>query len=122
MSDLSGVKVLLVEDEGGVALMLEDMLSHLGCEIVASVARLAEACEVARTVAFDFALLDVNLAGQLVFPVAEILRQRNIPFTFSTGYGQSGIPREFGTYPVLSKPYSIKQLAQVVTGALSHRA
>ena len=105
----SGLRALLVEDEGSIALMLEDMLGALGCEIAASVARLAQACTVARTGSFDFAILDVNLGGELGFPVALILRERGIPFLFSTGYGEGAVPPEFGTYPVLNKPFSKKQ-------------
>src|ERR1051325_3229252 len=105
----SGLRALLVEDEGSIALMLEDMLGALGCEIAASVARLAQACTVARTHSFDFAILDVNLGGELSFPFALILRERGIPFLFSTGYGEGAVPPEFGTYPVLNKPFSKKQ-------------
>jgi CheY-like chemotaxis protein len=112
MTLFSGVRVLVVEDEGAVAMMIEDMLEDLGCEVVASVGRLAEAREVATAAEIDFAMLDVNVAGQLVFPVAEILRDRGIPVLFSTGYGASGLPSEFDGHQVLSKPFSQAQLQQ----------
>jgi DNA-binding response OmpR family regulator len=115
----SGMRALVVEDEGSVALLLEDMLVTLGCEIAASVARLAQACTLAQTGTFDFAILDVNLAGELGFPVAHILRERGIPFLFSTGYGESAVPPEFGNYPVLGKPFSMKQLRETISAALS---
>lgn len=119
MTDLSGLKALVVEDEGGVALLIEDMLLDLGCEIAGSVARVAKACEVARTATFDFAVLDVNLDGEPAFPIASILRERRIPFLFSTGYGESGLPPEFNAHPVLSKPFGMADLRRVIAAALS---
>jgi CheY-like chemotaxis protein len=112
MTHFAGVKVLVVEDEGAVAIMIEDMLEALGCEIVSSAARVAEAREIAATADIDLAVLDVNVAGLPVFPVAEILRERQIPFLFSTGYGASGLPTEFAGQPVLSKPFSEQELQQ----------
>jgi len=115
----SGLRALVVEDEGSIALLLENMLAALGCEVAVSAARVARACTVAQTGSFDFAILDVNLAGELGFPVAHILRERGIPFLFSTGYGEGAVPPEFGTYPVLSKPFSMKQLREIIATALS---
>ena len=87
----SGLRALVVEDEGSIALMLEDMLGALGCEIEASVPRPAQACTVATTGSFDFAILDLNRAGELGFPLAYILRQRrtaaaDIAFTQFNGW------------------------------------
>ncbi|MCT7377307.1 response regulator [Chelativorans salis] len=118
MSELVGLRVLVAEDEGPIALMIEDMLQDLGCEIAASVARLGDAREIAATENLDLAVLDVNLGGHAVFPVAEILRERQIPFVFSTGYGASGLPHEFSAYPVLGKPFSMRQLQQKISLAL----
>lgn len=118
MTELSGLRVLVVEDEGFVALMIEDMLEELGCEVAASVAQLASAREIAATAEIDLAILDVNLDGQPVFPVAEILRERQIPLVFSTGYGISGLPPEFSGHPVLGKPFSIGDLQRTMTLAL----
>lgn len=115
MTSFVGIKVLVVEDEGAVAMMIEEMLEELGCEVVASVARLATALDVARSMEVDLAMLDVNLAGQLVFPVAEVLRARNIPFIFSTGYGASRIPDEFSGCGILHKPFSESELRQKIT-------
>jgi CheY-like chemotaxis protein len=110
MLEFTARRALLVEDEGTVALLIEDMLVELGVIIVASVARLVEACEVARTAEIDFALLDVNLNGEMVFPVAHILRERQIPFMFSTGYGAGGPNKQFDDVPVIGKPFAIGQL------------
>jgi CheY-like chemotaxis protein len=122
MTDYSGLRVLIVEDEGFVAMMIEDMLEELCCELAGSVGKLANACEMASKAEIDFAILDVNLDGQPVFPVAEILRDRDIPFMFSTGYGVSGIPREFSGFPVLGKPFSLDELQRTIALALPQRS
>lgn len=122
MVELAGLKVLLVEDEGPVALMIEDMLLDLGCRIVASAAELDRACELATTADIDFALLDLNLGGSSAMPVAYILKQRGVPFVFSTGYGIGGIPKEFSTRPSLAKPFRFRDLQEGVVRALTlHR-
>jgi CheY-like chemotaxis protein len=118
MDDLSGLKVLVVEDESSVALLIEDMLAELGCEIAASVARLAQACEWAASGAFDLAVLDINLAGEYVFPAARILSSRGIPFLFSTGYGAAGVLAEFNRHPVLTKPFSLYTFKRAIIAAL----
>lgn len=112
MAEVSGARVLLVEDEGLVALMLEDMLEELGLKVVASAAQVKKACELATTESFDLALLDVNLAGDFVFPVARILRDRRIPFLFSTGYGGPPLEEEFRNAPTIGKPFSVDQLSE----------
>ncbi len=104
----AGLRVLLVEDEGTVAFLIEGMLQELGCEVAASVATLAKALNAARAETFDFAVLDVNLDGELVFPVAEILKARKLPFVFSTGYGRAGVPETFKECEVLNKPFAIE--------------
>jgi DNA-binding response OmpR family regulator len=118
MNDLAGRRALLVEDEGGVALLIEDMLFDLGCELAGSAARFNRACEMARSAAADFAVLDVNLDGEPAFPVARILRDRKIPFVFSTGYGAAGMPLEFNGIPVLTKPFVLEELRQAIRAAL----
>jgi DNA-binding response OmpR family regulator len=120
MSGFSLTKVLLVEDEGLVALMIEDILDDLGYELVASVPSLERARALASVAEIDFAILDVNLAGEYSFPAARILRERDIPFLFSTGYGTAGIPPEFQDCPVLAKPFSASALAEAVSAALNH--
>jgi CheY-like chemotaxis protein len=118
MTRFSGIKILLVEDEGFVALMIEDMLQELGCEIVASVARLKEACDIASTAELDLAVLDINLGGERSFPIANILQERGVPFMFSTGYGKNGLPPELSGSPVLSKPFAAKELEETLSSAL----
>jgi CheY-like chemotaxis protein len=107
---MSTARIFLVEDEGLVALMIEDMLEELGLKVVASAAHLTKACELATSGSFDLALLDINLGGEFVFPVARILRDRKIPFLFSTGYGGPSLNEEFRDAPAIGKPFSIDQL------------
>jgi CheY-like chemotaxis protein len=122
VNEFSGISVLVVEDEGGIALLIEDMLEELGCNVVASVAHLAEATEIARTVSADLALLDVNLDGKLVFPVARILLDRGVPVVFSTGYGTGGLPPEFAGCPVIGKTFTVEDLRSAVSVALTRTA
>jgi CheY-like chemotaxis protein len=119
MTEMSGARVLLVEDEGLVALLIEDMLEELGLKVVASAAHVKKACELATTASFDVALLDVNLAGEFVFPVARILRDRRIPFLFSTGYGGPPLEEEFRSAPAIGKPFSIDQLSAKLRAVLA---
>lgn len=118
--DLVGLRILVVEDEGIVAMLVEDMLAELGCEVVGSVATLQKAIEAATNESFDFAMLDVNLDGQPVFPVAKILKSRQLPFLFSTGYGRVGIPSIFQDREVLSKPFAKEVLETTLRMALKN--
>lgn len=118
MNELRGLKALIVEDEAGVALLIEDMLGELGCEVAAWAALLARASGLARTALVDFAVLDVNLNGQPVFPVADILRERGIPFVFSTGYGANGLPEEYRGQPLVTKPFAKEDLERQLLIAL----
>ncbi len=117
---LKGARVLLVEDEALVAMLVEDMLADQGCSVVATGARLDEALGHANdlTLEFDVALLDLNLAGESTFAVASALVERNIPFAFSTGYGVSGLPPEWRDRPTLQKPFTGGDMARVLTQAL----
>jgi CheY-like chemotaxis protein len=119
---LTGKRVLVVEDEAMAAMLLEDVLGGLGCEVVAVVARLDVAEQQAQTATIDVALLDVNLVGQLSYPVAVILRSRNIPFVFSTGYRRIALPAGLQDAVVLSKPYSRFQLANALLRSLGKNA
>lgn len=116
------MRVLVVEDEFAVLLLVEDMLAELGCEIAGTASRLEEAVTLARTLDFDAAVLDVNLNGQPVSPVAEIVAERGVPIVFSTGYGRSGLEPRWRDRPVLQKPYRVEELAAALKDALGATA
>jgi len=111
---LAGLRVLVVEDEMMVSMLIEDMLTDLGCAIVGPASRLDEAMELARATEFDCAVLDVNLGGQPIFPVADLLRERGRPFAFATGYGDAGLRDQDRGAPVLQKPFREGDLARVL--------
>ena len=116
--DMTGLRILVVEDEAAISLLLEDMLLDFGCEIVGPAARLNVALDMAQGDAFDIAILDVNLAGEPIYPVAEALTERNLPFVFSTGYGGAGIKDPYRDRPVVQKPFSQQELKRTLIGAL----
>ena len=107
-------RVLIVEDEMIVSMLLEDFLTDLGCEPVGPAARLDDALTMARNEAIDAALLDLNLNGKETHPVADILMERGIPFAFATGYGPGGIPERYRDGPVLPKPFRRADLERVL--------
>ena len=115
----AGLRILVVEDEVAIAMLLEDMLLDLGAEIVGPAGRLSEAMALAESEAFDFAIVDVNVAGDPVYPVADILARRGIRLAFSTGYGADGIEPAWRDRPVLQKPFSQGDLERVLSAALA---
>jgi CheY-like chemotaxis protein len=104
-SDLSGLRILVLEDTLLVAELIAYELEELGCQTVGPVPRVAQAMTLARTEPLDGALLDINLAGEYCFPVAEILAERGVPFVFVTGYGDSALPPAYRAVPRLTKPF-----------------
>jgi len=107
-------RILLVEDEGLVALMLEDMLEDMGYDVAYSAASVSQAVAwIEAGGEADAALLDVNLGGESVFPVADLLKARGVPFAFSTGYGEAHDPR-FRETPLLGKPILVERLQEVL--------
>lgn len=108
MSDaLKGRRVLVVEDESLVAMLLETILEDLGCIPVGPVSTVDEGVEKATSEdVLDLALLDVNVAGREVFPVADALFERGVPVVFSTGYGEAGLPERWRGTQALQKPFS----------------
>jgi DNA-binding response OmpR family regulator len=111
---MSTRRILIVEDEMMVEMFLRDMLVDLGHEIVASKRSFNEGLEVAQSAQFDFAILDVNLRGVASYPIADVLRERGIPFAFATGYDKTGIDDRFVDIAVLTKPFSIKLLSSII--------
>lgn len=111
---LAGLRVLVVEDDALLAMALEMNLASLGCQVVAMAATVQDALPLARDTPIDGAILDVNLAGERVYPVADILAARNIPFLFATGYGPAGLRDCDRARPVLQKPYPVESLVRIV--------
>lgn len=116
----SGKRVLVVEDEFLVALGLEDNLRSLGCAVVGPISSLSAALAAAAHEKVDAAILDVNLAGEAVYPAASILADRGIPFLFCSGYtGSVRMPAEFADTPRVSKPYTSRVIADALSELLS---
>ncbi|WP_375459595.1 response regulator [uncultured Enterovirga sp.] len=116
---LSGLKILVVEDEVAISMLLEDMLLDFGSEVVGPAGRLAQAVQLAESASFDLAILDVNLAGEPIYPVVDVIARRGIRFLFSTGYGAAGIDGAWKDRPVLQKPFSQAELERALTAALA---
>lgn len=101
---LKGRRILLVEDEMMVAMLLEAILENEGCDVI-SAGYLEQATLLARERDIDAAVLDVNLHGDRSYPVADALAARGIPFVFATGYGDVDIATRYPNRPVLAKPF-----------------
>jgi CheY-like chemotaxis protein len=119
MEDIGGRRVLVVEDEALVLMLLTDMVEEAGAIVVGPASSVPEALELAKQPGIEAALLDVNLNGQPVFPVANVLRERGIPFAFLTGYGRAGLPDEYADAPVLQKPFQFEHLMEQLKVLLS---
>jgi len=116
--DHAGRRVLVVEDEAMIAMLVEDMLSDLGCAVVGPAHGVNEALELVRGPrGLDAALLDVNLGGVPVFALADELRAMGVPMIFSTGYGDAGLREVDRGAPVLQKPFRSQDLARALTEA-----
>jgi DNA-binding response OmpR family regulator len=121
-NNLSGLRILVVEDTELIADSICDELQSYGCEIVGPIGRLQQALSAARDETLNGALLDVNLAGEQCFPVADILQERDVPFVFITGYDvQSSIPPRFHGVERLTKPFDLEDLATIVARRFSPR-
>jgi DNA-binding response OmpR family regulator len=118
MTDPTSQCVLLVEDEMCLAMMLQDLLEDAGYRVIKA-ARVAGAMKLAEDESIDAAILDVNLAGKEVFPVADELRRRGVPFMFASGYGERGLPGAFRDTPILQKPYDPAALEAMLSSVLA---
>jgi DNA-binding response OmpR family regulator len=115
-ASLAGFRVLVVEDDMLIALEIEQTLQGLGCVVVGPVGKLDAALRMADSAALDAAILDVNIRGGHVFPVADRLRARGVPFALASGYGDWALPPAFRNQPRLTKPFTAHELeAQVLS-------
>jgi DNA-binding response OmpR family regulator len=110
--------VFLVEDEVMIRMMVADMLEELGYTVAAEAGEIGEAMRLAESVYFDLAILDVNVNGKVISPVADVIKARNRPFIFATGYGSSGLPEEYRDRPALQKPFQLETLGKAIDNAL----
>nr|WP_170316141.1 response regulator [Microvirga calopogonii] len=117
---MTGRRILLVEDEAMIAMLVGDMLEDLGHELVTVATRLEDALAAAGNGTFDLAILDLNLAGVLTYPVADVLAGRGIPFIFATGYGSGGLKETYAGWATLQKPFDQQALEYAVEAALQH--
>lgn len=113
---MTGLRVLLVEDEALIAIMAEDMIESLGHRVVRTCPTLADALDGCAAGDFDAALLDVNLNGDSSMAVAAALKARGIPLAFTTGYGVTGVDQAHRDVPVLTKPYALAALEAALDG------
>ena len=117
----SGHRVLLVEDEMLVVWLLEDMLADLGCAVVGPASSVNQALAMIDAEAIDAAVLDVNLNGQMSYPIADALAARGVPFVFSTGYDKDTLLDRYRTFPVLQKPIQRSELSDTLAKLLTPR-
>jgi len=113
-----GGSVFLVEDEVMIRMMVADMLEELGYSIAAEAGEISEAIRLVQSTEFDLAILDVNVNGKVISPVADLLKARNRPFIFATGYGTQGVPEDYRDRPALQKPFQIESLKQALDATL----
>ena len=116
--ELSNRKVLGVEDEMMIAMLIEDMLDEFGCKLVGPATSVPRALELIGKELIEVAVLDLNLDGQDTYAIADALHQKNVPFIFATGYGSAGLREEYGNRPVLQKPFQQKDLEIALARAL----
>ena len=117
--ELSNRKVLVVEDEMIIAMLIEDMLDEFGCKLVGPATNVPRALELIAKESIDVAVLDLNLDGKDTYAIADALQRKNVPFIFATGYGSAGLRQEYGNRPVLQKPFQARDLSTALTEALN---
>jgi len=113
-SSRTAPNILVVEDEILVALMISEMLDDLGCTVAGSAGNLHDALALAQSSDLDGAILDLNLGGEPVYPVAEALAAKGVPFVFLTGYGAGGVEPRFADVPTIAKPFHPSALEDAV--------
>ena len=116
---MAGHRILIVEDETMIAMMIEDFLQELGWDVVGMAGTVERALVSAQDADIDVALLDVNLGGRDSFAVADLLSGRHVPFVFATGYGLDGIPDRFHSAPTLTKPFQRDDLERALSRAMT---
>jgi DNA-binding response OmpR family regulator len=116
-----GPRVLIVEDEPIIVMLLEEYLRDAGCEVVASAVNLEKAIDLAATLDIHLAILDVSLGQNSSFPIANILTGRKIPFLFASGFGSQSLPAEYRHHRMLGKPFDFSELVEGIDATLAGR-
>ena len=114
---LAGLNVMVVEDEAIISFLIEDMLLTLGCASVVHAAAVKQALSMLTEQTPDAAVLDVNLAGEPGYAIAEKLEKDGVPFVFATGYGEIGLPARWREKPVVQKPFTLETLESALRSA-----
>jgi two-component SAPR family response regulator len=114
IGDVTGCRVLVVEDETLIVVLIEDILGAMECKIVGPTGKLETALRLARDEAFDIAILDITVRGGKIYPVAEQLMERGIPFVLASGYGDWALPPSLRDQPRLMKPFTPAALEEQV--------
>jgi len=112
-------RVLIVEDAAMVSMLIEDMVCDLGGHVVGPASSVEQAMALALEADLDLAILDINVDGLAIYPVADVLRCRGVPFIFMTGYDSSVIPQHYQGQCVLSKPFSHQTFCDTVDDILA---
>jgi DNA-binding response OmpR family regulator len=110
------LSVFLVEDEVLIRMMIIEMIDALGHHVVAEAGTIVEATPLAESARFDLAILDINLKGESILPVAQIIEARRVPILFASGYRVTGLPEPFHDRPILRKPFAVERLDEVIRG------
>jgi CheY-like chemotaxis protein len=118
---LAGRRILVVEDSPLIAAVLEDMLKDMGCSVVGPTGNMAFAVDLAKVEALDAAIIDLNIRGGKVYPVAEVLRDRDVPFLLASGYADWTLREDFKDRPRLTKPYTADTVEQKLLKLLESR-
>jgi CheY-like chemotaxis protein len=120
---LSGLRVLVVEDEALITMLLEDMLDEFGCQVVGPAATIAEALSLIEVAMIDVALLDLNLGrGETTYDLAGRLGRRKVPFAFVTGIDAQAMQDPYKNSPTLGKPFRLGDLERVLTHLVRSRS
>jgi DNA-binding response OmpR family regulator len=115
---VSNLSIFLVEDEALIRMMTAEMIEELGYHVAVKAGTIKEAKSLAKEADFEFAILDINVGGQSILPVAQIVESRGVPFLFASGYGTTGLPPPFAERTVLSKPFVLESLREAITATL----
>jgi len=117
-AELTGRRILVVEDSPVVAPFTADILAELGCEVIGPAPNLAAARELAENEDFDAAIVDVHIRGERVFGLCEILDAKTVPFVFTSGYADWQMPDKWEDRPRLQKPYTLGDVQRILARLL----